>query len=46
MFFAVLAITPGSAGAQQGDASAGHAFASEACKSCHVVDSEKNQLEF
>jgi cytochrome c2 len=41
MLFAALATTAGSAGAQQGDAAAGHSFASEACKSCHVVDPEE-----
>ncbi|MBV8090994.1 MAG: cytochrome C [Alphaproteobacteria bacterium] len=41
MLFAVLAATAGSAGAQYGDAAAGHAFASEACKLCHVVDPEE-----
>ena len=41
MLFAALATTVGSAGAQQGDAAAGLSFASEACRSCHVVDPEE-----
>ncbi len=36
-----LATTAFNAAAQEGDIAAGHAFASEACKLCHVVEPEE-----
>jgi len=36
-----LAATGYSAAAQEGDVAAGHAFAREACKTCHVVGPEE-----
>jgi mono/diheme cytochrome c family protein len=38
---AVLVATSFRAEAQDGDASAGHAFAREACKACHMVEPEE-----
>jgi len=40
-----LAATGYSAAAQEGDVAAGHAFAREACKTCHVVGPEKRRRE-
>ena len=37
----VLVATSFSAEAQDGDAAAGHAFAREACKACHMVEREE-----
>jgi cytochrome c len=37
---AALAATALSAKAQDGDIAAGHAFAGEACRACHMVDPE------
>jgi mono/diheme cytochrome c family protein len=41
MLAAALATTGAGATAQEGDIAAGYAFASEACKACHVVDPEE-----
>ena len=38
MLASALAATALNATAQDGDVAAGHAFAREACKSCHVVE--------
>ena len=38
---AVLPNTAVSAAAQEGNVAAGHTFASEACKACHVVDAQE-----
>ena len=38
MLASALAATALNAAAQDGDVAAGHAFAREACKSCHVVE--------
>jgi mono/diheme cytochrome c family protein len=37
---AALAVTAFSAKAQDGDIAAGHAFAREACRACHMVEPE------
>jgi cytochrome c len=37
---AALAVTAFSAKAQDGDVAAGHAFAREACRACHMVEQE------
>jgi hypothetical protein len=39
---AILAATGFSAKAQDGDIAAGHAFAREACKACHMVEPEES----
>jgi mono/diheme cytochrome c family protein len=36
-----LAATAFSAKAQDGDIAAGHAFAREACKTCHIIEAEE-----
>ncbi len=38
---AALAATAFNANAQDGDVAAGHAFAREACKACHMVEPEE-----
>jgi mono/diheme cytochrome c family protein len=42
MFAAALALTGGSVYAEDGDIEAGHAFAREACNSCHMVEAEES----
>jgi mono/diheme cytochrome c family protein len=37
---AILTLTAVSAHAQHGDAAAGHAFAREACRACHMVEAK------
>jgi mono/diheme cytochrome c family protein len=41
MLAGTLAANAASAMAQEGSPAAGHAFASAACKSCHIVDAEE-----
>jgi mono/diheme cytochrome c family protein len=40
---AMLALTAVSAHAQDADVAAGHAFAREACRACHVVETEQQK---
>ena len=40
---AILVMTAVSAHAQDGDISAGHDFAREACNACHVVEAEQQK---
>ena len=41
VFAGVLAAATCNAKAQEADIAAGHAFAREACKACHVVESSR-----
>jgi cytochrome c551/c552 len=41
ILFAIVAVTAVSGHAQDGDAVAGHAFAREACRACHMVEAEQ-----
>ena len=40
---AILALTGVSAHAQDADAAAGHAFAREACRACHMVEAKQQK---
>ena len=40
---AILILTAVSAHAQDGDAAAGHAFAREACRACHMVEAKQQK---
>ena len=40
---AILAFTGVSAHAQDGDVAAGHAFAREACRACHMVEAKQQK---
>ena len=44
MVAAALAAEAWNANAQDGDVAAGHAFAREACVTCHVVDPQMRRL--
>jgi cytochrome c2 len=40
---AILALSAVSAHAQDGDVAAGHAFAREACRACHMVEANQQK---
>jgi hypothetical protein len=42
MLAVTLAVMPVSANAQDGNMAAGHVFAREACKACHMVELEQH----